>query len=106
MLDSSAQDDGRILTSTSYEILAIEVPVPHYSVTAPSRWHQHSSLNYYCAQSNTGLYHATDSCTNNEKARKYRYIYEKVLEFAKERNLNVYLPLCMADFKTANVSVI
>ena len=41
MHDSGAQDDKRILIYTTYDSFQYKVPVPHYSVMAGSRQHQH-----------------------------------------------------------------
>ena len=44
--------------------------------------------------------------TMKRQEETYRYIYEKVPEFAQERNLDINLSLCVVDFKIANMNVI
>lgn len=41
-----------------------------------------------------------------EKTQTYIYIYEKVLAFAHERDLNINPSSCMTDFEIANMNAI
>lgn len=48
MYNSYDQDNEIILIYKTYDNICYLSVLPHYSIMAPSRWHQHSSLSYYC----------------------------------------------------------
>ena len=100
MHNSCAQDDKRILIYTALTIFDMSASSTLFSDGAFKMATNTVPSVISCAQCGIGLYYVINLCTNNEKARRYLqiYIFEKVLTFTRERNLDTNPSLCMMGF--------
>lgn len=107
MHNSSAQDDERTLIYTTYNniqylIASITLLSDGTFKTAPTQFPQLFTVHSVALGYTMSLLYALTI----KSYISVRYIYRKVLAFAGERNLDINPPLCMTDFKTANMNVI